>query len=389
MGVNCLECGVSKDSLKKEIIQEIMPLLCSCKGVGVKGTRCQRAPGEGSSQPLDLSQLVPCDGVPPDYATSAGVLDRDIKVLQQQIGHNLASRESSKSEFMAETIKLLSIILLADDFEEVKTNDVGDEELAKAINKLRSFGLNGNQNHRKDEKPLTVFDSHPTSPTSEKIKLLEKQLAETKANCDEAKESFEKDLVVMRERTKLVETATADLSSTVRGIDVDLDSVFLYGDKHEAWSRRSILLLEGLLEKRGEDTNHIAIKLFRAMGINVSLADICRSHRNGPHLKGRHRPIYVKFVRHDIRDAVYYARDNLRQIRNYRYVFINENLTKYRSRLFREARKEKAWQSWTYDGAIYCCRRGEDSKASRLWKIVKISDFKKVFGRHPFKKTAS
>ena len=289
---------------------------------------------------------------------------------------------------MAATIRLLSVILLSDEFEEVTSNDVGDEELAKSINQLRQFGKRNNIQSTY-QTPLSPSDGSPSRPKNQKVETLEKKLAETVAACNDSKLSFENDMKSIMERMEEANSRNAEISSHVQKVDEDLTRVFLKGDKHEAWSRRNILLLIGLREKRGENTNQIAVDLIRDMGIDISLDDICRSHRNGPRLKGRHRPIFVKFVRHDIRDKVYFARDNLRHIHHYRSVFIDENLTKYRSRLFREVRKEKLWQSWTYDGSIYCCRRGDEPRNSRTFKIVKITDFEKLFGRHPFNSTAT
>ena len=93
------------------------------------------------------------------------------------------------------------------------------------------------------------------------------------------------------------------------------------------------------------------------MGITVTSKDLDRSHRQfSSSRKGTHRrpPILlVKFVSHDLRDLIYSNRNILRNIPGYRNIYVNENLTKVRRNLFREIRKVKDFDSWTYDGKIY------------------------------------
>ena len=101
---NCTECGISKNDLKMEIIKELKPLLCSCKGNRRNGTSCRRAPCEGTSYPLDLD-LVP--SVSPNYADSAGILGRKIRELQHQVDHNLAEITFAKQLYHHEVDYLL------------------------------------------------------------------------------------------------------------------------------------------------------------------------------------------------------------------------------------------------------------------------------------------
>ena len=81
---------------------------------------------------------------------------------------------------MAATIRLLSVILLSDEFEEVTSNDVGDEELAKSINQLRQFGKRNNIQSTY-QTPLSPSDGSPSRPKNQKVETLEKKLAETVA----------------------------------------------------------------------------------------------------------------------------------------------------------------------------------------------------------------
>ena len=62
------------------------------------------------------------------------------------------------------------------------------------------------------------------------------------------------------------------------------------------YSRRNCLVVSGIAEKRGEDTDEI-IQTFAAekLGIELEDMDIDRSHRLGKKQVGKPRPIIVKF----------------------------------------------------------------------------------------------
>ena len=86
----------------------------------------------------------------------------------------------------------------------------------------------------------------------------------------------------------------------------------------------------------------------------------------------------MKFVRHDARDAVYFRRDTLREDPQMKNVFIDENLTEKRRWLYNQVRKEKQWESRTYDGTIYVKQKGTDD---REFRITTDYDYFKVFGK--------
>ena len=134
-----------------------------------------------------------------------------------------------------------------------------------------------------------------------------------------------------------------------------------------------------IAERSGENTTELVLRIFRRMGIFLKRSDISRSHRQS---KGRNnrgpRPIYVKFVSHDLKDEIFLNRDRLRELPEYRGVFINENLTLFRSRLYQIVRREcgRQMEHYTYDGVIYVRKVG-DSKSCHA--IVDRGDFEKVF----------
>ena len=167
----------------------------------------------------------------------------------------------------------------------------------------------------------------------------------------------------------------------------DLVKVHNKIDEQKQYNGRNILKLEGIPQRPDENTNVIALDIFHKMGISVSLHDIDRSHRtklrNGR--KNIPSPIYVKFIRHDVRDIVYKNRDILRKMNGFRKVFINEYLTPYRNRIYRSVRKQKDWVSWTYDGTIYV--QALHMPKSKIYSITNDFDFFTVFQRKVTKKS--
>ena len=134
----------------------------------------------------------------------------------------------------------------------------------------------------------------------------------------------------------------------------DIDDLSYLIDAINQYGRRNILIIEGMRWLMGEDTNKIVIRLFRAMGINIGLRDLDRSHRlyrRGN--RSKPPPIYVKFVSHDLKQLIYNQRDMFRQMSGFKSIFINENLTFTRTKLFQKVRKMPLWHSWTNDGKIY------------------------------------
>ena len=134
----------------------------------------------------------------------------------------------------------------------------------------------------------------------------------------------------------------------------DIDDLAQAIDAINQYGRRNILIIEGMRWMMGEDTNKIVIRLFQAMGINVGLRDLDRSHRL--YRKGNRSkppPIYVKFVSHDLKQLIYNQRDMFRKMSGFKSIFINENLTLTRTKLFQKVRRMPLWHSWTNDGKIY------------------------------------
>ena len=103
----------------------------------------------------------------------------------------------------------------------------------------------------------------------------------------------------------------------------------------------------------------------KAIGADISVNDIERSHRVGrPRTSGRRpRDIIVKFVSYRVRRRVYSAR-TLTKAKGFMGVYINEDLTKSRNELIRKARKmvklKYIKSVWSSDGTILVRNGDED-----------------------------
>lgn len=152
-------------------------------------------------------------------------------------------------------------------------------------------------------------------------------------------------------------------------------------DRHdgvEQYTRRNTLELHGVPMTRGERTNDIAIDIFRSMGISVSQKDIDRSHRNFTRRRKQRRDlppiILVKLLSHDLKQVILDNRDVLRYLPGFRSVYINENLTKSRRKLFGRVRNSfPLLNCYTNDGTIYVS--GRDFNNGKKLRIACAKDY--------------
>ena len=100
------------------------------------------------------------------------------------------------------------------------------------------------------------------------------------------------------------------------------------------------------------------MKVAKDMGLDISPNDISISHRAGGPRRGRSdkpRPILAKFVRRECKSQMMYRKKNLRQVEAYRNVYVQEDLTKARSKLvFELKRASDVKRVWTVNGRIVC-----------------------------------
>ena len=121
------------------------------------------------------------------------------------------------------------------------------------------------------------------------------------------------------------------------------------------YSRRNMLLIHGIEEKNGpEDTDAIALEVFKEIKVPMDKSKINRSHRLGRRInvpnQRKSRPIIVSFTSYQEKKSVFNAKKHLKGSKT----LITESLTKSRYELL-----QQCWETygknncWSYDGRIY------------------------------------
>ena len=169
-------------------------------------------------------------------------------------------------------------------------------------------------------------------------------------------------------RIEKVESESHEKDVKIKSLERDIDELQQYG-------RRNAVVISGLPESDGENTDSLAIDLAREkLKVHLEPHEISRSHRLGPPRIGNSKPrnIVVKLATY-IRKRLYDARRSLISTG----IFISEHLTKYRGDLFYEARqlqkRGRVKHAWTSDGRILV--RDHSGKAFLIQSKVDLTQF--------------
>ena len=149
-------------------------------------------------------------------------------------------------------------------------------------------------------------------------------------------------------RLDKLESDSKDKDIKIRSLEREIDELQQYG-------RRNAIVISGVPESDGENTDQIALDLAREkLKVSLDSHEISRSHRLGPPRPGTPRPrnIVVKLATYNIRKRLYDARRSLMSTG----IYISEHLTKYRGDLFYDARQIQkrglVKHAWTSDGRV-------------------------------------
>ena len=151
------------------------------------------------------------------------------------------------------------------------------------------------------------------------------------------------------------------LANTVYQLQIDLEEA-------QNYSRRNCLLLHGVDEEQGENTDNKIIDILnKELDVGLNFADIDRSHRigrqtnsNKPNTrsnKKRSRPIIIKFVSYRDRSAVFYNKKYLKG----KNISISESLTPTRYSLYKKCKDKFGYKNvWTIDNRIHISLSDDD-----------------------------
>ena len=215
-----------------------------------------------------------------------------------------------------------------------------EKQISAALNSLQQCLLNVQQE---------VRDIRRISESTQQSQIKgEGQLMELTKSINYINEKFKEYEEERKADKEIIKKLQQNLSSMSKRLD-DMDKQL---DKQEQYSRRNCILIHGIPENKGEDTDKEILKVINDdIDENVSITDIDRSHRIGMFIQGNRnpRPVIVKFARYHVRRKVFSNKKNLKG----KPVSITESLTAKRMEILKKARDEKGFKNvWTYDGSI-------------------------------------
>ena len=129
-------------------------------------------------------------------------------------------------------------------------------------------------------------------------------------------------------------------------------------EAQEQYSRRNCLLLHGVTETKGENTDALVMKNIKdRLGITLQNSDLDRSHRIGaPRIDNKARPIIIKFNRYNSRAAVYGTKKKLKGTS----LLLTESLTRRRTEVLNASKKRFGIRNvWTFNGEIFTKLNGK------------------------------
>ena len=148
-----------------------------------------------------------------------------------------------------------------------------------------------------------------------------------------------------KEKEKIINNLQGKVSEISNEIEVLKHSL----DRQQQYSRRNCVLIHGISEQKGEDTDEQALKIIREeLGETVEKSDLDRTHRTGAFKedKSKCRTIIVKFSKYNVRDK------NKKKLKGKGYL-ITESLTAMRMKKLTEAHNSFGFTNvWTQDEKI-------------------------------------
>ena len=159
----------------------------------------------------------------------------------------------------------------------------------------------------------------------------------------------------------------------------------------KCYLRRDLLELHGIPESSTENTNSLIMQVVNLIApeLNICESDISTSHRL-PAAGGRMKPIIVKFVRRDNRDAIYRKKRNLNSksakdigFQQNSRLYINESLT-VKSRIILNKVKEFKRRHhfklvWTRQGKVLLKKNENQSETHVFASLKDFEEFNEKF----------
>lgn len=181
---------------------------------------------------------------------------------------------------------------------------------------------------------------HLTIPPSEMLKISEMLKETFRGEIVEMVDSIVKGVLSgLNERISSLEKENIELKQQNAALSSRILSLEKAVDQGEQYSRRNCLRITGVPEEATENTDELVLKLASDLGTDIQLSDTDHSHRLGRLNAARTRPrdMIVKFATFRSRQKLYKVRSSLKD-KGYNRVFLNEDLTKVRSKVLFDCR---------------------------------------------------
>ena len=216
--------------------------------------------------------------------------------------------------------------------------------------------------------PDEVFIEGLNSPGTMKILFnclqnLENKVKDMFTILSESKESQIKGANHLQELTKSVDFMSKKIDEyeeerikkdkKIKDLEKEIKILEESVDKNQQYSRRNCLLIHGVKENNGENTDTVVMNVIKEhLDVDLNEISIDRSHRIGKPRddEGRPRPIILKLVRHNDKMKIFRVKKKLKG----KNISVTESLTKFRVQKLNEAKERYGKKNvWTNDGKIF------------------------------------
>ena len=162
----------------------------------------------------------------------------------------------------------------------------------------------------------------------------------------------------LKKMPKPADIVSVDWSPVVQNLQRNLLLMRYENDRLEQYSRRETIKVVGLKVEEGEDTEQKVLDIFKAVGADITPADVSVVHRTGDR-KRKGWPILVRFVSRKKRKAVMQKKKVLKDKLEYTGVYVFDDLTTLRAKLLYYLKKKVpvVENAWTIDGRIHCTKK--------------------------------
>lgn len=189
-------------------------------------------------------------------------------------------------------------------------------------------------------------------------------------------------LSAIDQRVNIVVEKQEEIQKTMKEKDDKMGKMEERLDNVEQQSKKNRLILTGLEEDVGEKIQERVIAfLKKTMGLEINDKWLLYAFRIGKKTPGKHRPILFELANGGFKQEIYGSRIKMSKTKDGGKVYLNEDLTPARSKLFYETRQllktGRIQSCWTVSGSIYV--RSPTGITRPIRSLVDLSELKRTW----------